>query len=273
MKTRACAWVAGAMGLAMGLAASAIEISDELRLQIQQDVEAIEKEGPKMGEVMAALREAGGSYVPEIVAPIDVDRYQTMERRRWMTGVYLMDLTYATTFGQRDPAARTGQALYQLLDLLGFPQPEMERRYREALEQIDQPGGDERLRELAQGTDEDPSWKEMLRSSAGVDLVADGLYGFLIEGLHLTSELCVLSDYDPAFLMYVGYMRESCEAYKRLLYRLGDSAEFATSIDHHKRLNFLTSILIILGEMPEVGRDQLDALRPAIADARREIVQ
>ena len=273
MKMQTVGLALGLMWLASGFPGSAFEVSEELRLSIQRDIDAIGKEGPQMGEVMAALREVGASYLPELVAPIQVDKYQTPERRRMMAGVYLMDLTYAATFDQRDATARYGQSVYELLDLLGFPQPDMERRYREALEQIDMPGGDARLRELAKEPNKDPIWQEMLRTGEGVDLVADELYGFLIEGMYQTSELCVISNYDPSFMMYVAYMRESFQAYKQLLYRLGDSPELATSMDRQDRFNFLASILVILGDLPDIGQAQLDSMRPVIAKARQEIIQ
>ncbi len=270
----------GTFGLALAVAgwmatvaASAFEISEELRLSIQRDIEAIEKDGAQMGEVMAALREVGASYLPELVAPIDVEKYQTPERRRLMTGVYLMDLTYAATFDQRAATARYGEAVYQLLDRLGFPQPDMERRYREALEQIDLPGGDARLRELAKEPGKDPVWQEMLRTGEGVDLVADELYGFLIEGMFQTAELCAISDYDPSFMMYVAYMRDSFQAYKQLLFRLGDNPELATSMDRQDRFNFLATMLVILGDLPDIGPEQLQSIRPVISKARQEIVQ
>jgi hypothetical protein len=226
-----------------------------------------------MGEVMAALREIGASYLPELVAPADINHYQTMGRRRLISGVYLMDLTYAATFDRRDAAAKFGDALYQLLDQLGHPQPELERRYREVLAGIDDPGGDARLQQLVQDMNSDAWWQDKLRTGHGVPLVADSLYGFLIEGLYITTELCFLSDYNPSALIYVGYLRESFKGYMRLLNRLGESPEFATAFEMNDRLNFLASILVILGDLPEVGPAQIDALRPAIAKARREIVR
>jgi hypothetical protein len=264
---------AGWLMLAAVAAAPAMEISDELRLEIQRDIEAVRRETPKMGEVMAALREIGASYMPELVAPVDVDRYQHVVRRRLMAGIYLMDLTYASTFGRKADAARYGQAVHRLLEQVGYPRPDMERRYREALEGIDEPGGDARLEELIREQEQDVSWQEALRTSEGVEFVADNLYGFLIEGLYLTAELCHLSNYDPASMAYVAYIRDGFEAYQKLLYRLGDQPEFATSVEKHDRLNFLASVLVILGDRPEVAPAQLDALRPAIAKARNQIVQ
>ena len=226
-----------------------------------------------MGDVMAALREAGASYLPELVAPLDLEEYQTMPRRRLMTGVYFMDLTYAATFAQRAPAARSGQAACRLLEHIGYPQPDLERRYREALEQIDLPGGDERLDQLLREQNQNRLWQDMLETGEGIDIVVDGLYGFLLEGLYLTCELCVLSDYDPSFLMYVAYMRESFETYKQLLYRIGDNPELAMSVERHDRLNFLTSLLVIFGDLPEIGPAQIDSMRPSITQARQAIVR
>lgn len=263
----------GLMLLGAVAAAPAFEVSEELRLALQSDFAAVEDKTPQMGEVMAALREIGAAYVPELVAPVDVDHYQGMARRRLMSGIYLMDLTYAATFGRSADAARYGQAVYQLLDQVGFPQPEMERRYREALEQIDQPGGDERLRQLAREQEQNKLWQDKLQTGDGVELAADNLYGFLLEGLYLTSELCALANYDAGSMMYVAYLRDSFQAYNQLLRRLGESPEFAASVEKSDRLNFLASILVILGDKPVIAPAQLDALRPVIAKARKQIVQ
>ena len=253
--------------------ASAVEISEALRLAIQGDIETIDKETPQMGEVMAALREVGASYLPELVAPVDVDHYQGVVMRRLMSGIYLMDVTYASTFGRQADAARYGQAVYQLLDQVGFPQPEMERRYREALEQIDQPGGDERLRQLVKEQEQNKLWQDKLQTSDGVELAADNLYGFLLEGLYLTSELCFLSNYDASSMAYVAYLRDSFQAYNKLLNRMGESQEFASWVEASDRMNFLASIFVILGDKPVIVPAQLDALRPAIEKARNKIVK
>ena len=273
MKSKAFGMAMGWMLMGAAVAASAVEVSEALRQAIQADLAAIEKETPQMGEVMAALREIGASYVPELVAPVDVDRYQAMGARRTMTGTYLMDLTYASTFGRSADAARYGEAAYQLLERVGYPQPEMERRYREALERIDEPGGDERLRQLVKEQEQSQLWRDKLQTSEGVEFVADNLYGFLLEGLHLTSELCFLSNYDPASMAYVAYLRDSFEAYNQLLRRLGESREFADWVEANDRMNFLASIFVILGDKPEIAPAQLDALRPAIEKARKRVVR
>ena len=272
MRSRTFGLALGWLLLGAVVTASAVEISEELRLAIQGDIEAIEKDSPQMGEVMAALREVGASYLPELVAPVDVDHYQGLVMRRIMTGVYLMDLTYASTFGRQADAARFGEATYRLLDQVGYPQPEIERRYREALEQVDQPGGDEKLQQLLQEQAQNKLWQDKLQTSEGVEFVADNVYGFLIEGLYLTSELCFLSNYEPSSMAYVAYLRDSFQAYNRLLNRMGENQEFAAWMEGHDRMNFLASIFVILGDKPAIAPAQLDALRPAIEKARNHIV-
>ena len=273
MKTRAIGMVVGLALWGTVAAATAVEISESLRLAIQSEVAAIEKETPQMGEVMAALREIGAAYLPELVAPVDVDRYQGIVMRRIMTGIYLMDLTYASTFGRQADAARYGEAVYQLLEQVGYPQPEMERRYREALDQIDLPGGDERLRQLVKKQEQNQVWQDKLQTSEGVELAADNLYGFLLEGLYLTTELCFLSNYDESSMMYIAYLRDSFQAYNRLLTLMGNSPEFAAWVEGNDRMNFLASIFVILGDQPVIAPAQLDALRPAIEKARNKIVK
>lgn len=257
----------------MAVSAPALEISDDLQLRVQKDIERVEQEGPEMGSLMAAMREAGATYLPELVAPLDVDRYQTQERQRMMTGVYLMDLTYASTFYQQQPAAQCGQAVARLLGELGFPQPDMERRYREALEQIDQPGGEERLKALLDAQAEDKAWQEMLRNGEGAAMVVGGCYGLLIEALYLTCETCALSGYNPAFVQYVGDMRESFGIFKQVLFDFDETPEFATLIERDERVAFITTLIGLLTDIPQVGVEQIKKLRPIVARARMDIVQ
>ena len=263
-----------AIGILSGvLSAGALEVSDDLRLRVQKDIQLIEQEGPRMGDLMAGIREAGASYLPELPAPIDPDRYQALERQRMIIGVYLMDLTYAATFYQQQPAARYGQAIARLLEKVGFPQPDMERQYREALEQIDLPGGEARLQALLDAEQEDTSWQEMLRNGDGAALVIGGLYGMLIEALYLTCETCVLSDYDPVYIRYVADMRDSFRIFQKVLFDFDDTPELAQLIERDERVTFVTTLVALLNDIPTLGAEQIRQLRPVIAKARADIVQ
>ncbi len=264
------------LGLSLLLAAvplSATVIPDDLREQVLQKIDRIEKDGPNMAEMMAALREAGASYLPELVAPIDVDKYQDMERRRMILGVYLLDMTYAGVFHQTGPAARYGQAVFQLLSELGFPMPEREREYREALDRLDEPGGEEQMRDLFNEQMNDTAWQEMLDTEDGLDLVVNALYGFLVEGMYLAAELGILSHYDARFLGHVSEMRVSFRALGDVLDLFKDDPRLSPRLRADDRLRFIASLLQLFGDTPIITPELLDNLRPMIREARDGIVR
>ncbi|MDD2237213.1 MAG: hypothetical protein PHP44_09460 [Kiritimatiellae bacterium] len=273
MRNKWCGILAGIGTITLALSATALEVSDELRLRVEKDIKLVEQEGPQMGDLMAGMREAGASYLPELTAPCDATRYQAQERRRMMVGVYLMDLTYAATFYQQQDAAHYGQAIATLLEQLGFPQPDMERDYREALDQIDLPGGEARLQALLEAEQQDTAWQEMLRNGDGAALVVGGLYGMLIEALYLTCETCVLSDYNPTFIRFVSDMRDSFRIFNRVLLDFDDAPEFAELIDRDERITFVTTLVSLLNDIPSLGAEQIRQLRPIIAKARADIVE
>jgi hypothetical protein len=69
------------------------------------------------------------------------------------------------------------------------------------------------------------------------------------------------------------FLRDSFQAYTRRLARMGGSPEFAGWVEAHDRMNFLASVFVILGDKPEIAPAQLDALRPAIVQARDKFVR
>jgi len=253
--------------------AQAVEISDALRTRTEKAITRIETEGPELGFIMAALREANASYMPEIVAPIDVTKYQDPEAQRLIIGVYQMDLTYAATFDQRQATAQYGQAIYELFDKLGFPNPELAKQYREALQNIDLPGGEERLRELIKKQDANEDWKSMLRSGDGLDLVVDGLFAYIIEGVYLTCEMATLSDYDPTFLKCVSDLKGSFILFQELLAEYDDDPDFAAVTAASKRGLAIQEILTQFGDAAEITPVGVKKLRPLVAAIRKGIVQ
>ena len=263
----------GATLLGLALSSSAFELSDELQQKVCAEIDLIWKEGPKMGDTMFMMREAGGAYLPEIVESANADKYQSMEKRRIMVGIYWMDLTYASTFHQAEPAAQYGQAICQFLENLGYPWPEMERRYREALEQIDQPGGEEELWELFREQNEDAQWQEMVKDGAGLEMVIDGLYGYLLEGLYLATEIAVQSNYEPNYMRFVGDTKNAFQSYERLLALVENEPELAALIQQKERAQFITVLLNIINAMPDMGEDQVNAIRAFSRKYRNDVMK
>ena len=259
--------------LGFALSSSAFEISDELQQKVQAEIDLLWKEGPKMGDTMFLMREAGGAYLPEIVVPTDVDKYQSMEKRRILVGMYWMDMTYAATFHQAEPTVQFGQAICKLLESLGYPWPEMERRYREALEQIDQPGGEDELWALFREQGEDSEWQEMVKEGNGLEIVVDGLYGYLLEGLYIATEIAVQSNYEPNYMRFVGDTKNAFQSFDRLLALFTDEPELAAMVQQKERAQFITVLLNIINAMPEMGEDQVNAIRAFSRKYRNDVIQ
>lgn len=263
----------GLLFCAASSSASGPDISDQLREQVLRKIDLVEKDGPNMAEMMTALREAGASYLPELVAPIDVAGYQDMERRRMILGVYLMDMTYAGTFHQSEPTALYGQAVFELMNELGFPQPERERQYREALDRLDEPDGEQRMRALFVEQMNDTTWQSMLDNVEGLDLVVDGLYAFLIEGMYLAGELAALSGYDSRFMSQANELRGSFRAFNDVLQLFEDNSPLAERVEKDERVQFIADLFQLFGETPMITPELLDSLRPVIAMERGAILR
>ena len=67
--------------------------------------------------------------------------------------------------------------------------------------------------------------------------------------------------------------RVSAAGVKRVGLLVGDNPELATTMDRQDRFNFLATMLVILGDLPDIGPEQLQSIRPVITKARQEIVQ
>ena len=259
---------AASAAAASAAAASAAALPDSLARQF----EAFRENAPKMDEIAFYARESGGAYLPEIVAPADPDRYQSPEKQRLMAGVYWMDLAYAAAFRQPDPAARFADSLLRLLESLGHPRPDLARRLRESLSGVDPPGGDDAFHSLVREIESDPIWNELLATPEGVEIAADALCGYLLEALHVAVENAVLSDFRPDYLRFVADVRNAFLPFRDLLSAIRDDPDLASLPLSAERLALVASILETVGDLPDVGPDQILALRPVVAAARSRIV-
>lgn len=244
-------------------------VSDELKMRVEQDLESIEGDG--LMPIMHNLRESGASYLPEITAPTDVDGYQDPKKQMAMIGVYLTNMAYAAAFEQPRQGAEYGQGMFRLLEALGFPWPEMERRFLEVLENVNEPGGEERVLDLLAEMDADTQWQELLDTDAGMAMVVSAFYGSLVECIYLSVEIAVLSGYPPAFLQFVNNEYQGLLVVYDLLILLDDQQELSDLLDTDARMAFIVNLIDVVGNAG-IGPDQVDALRPMITRERNTLV-
>lgn len=245
-------------------------VPEELRRQVLENLVAIEDEG--LMSIMLRLRESGASYIPEITTPVDVDKYQDPEKQRVMVGVTLTNMAYAAAFNQPKQAAEYAQAVFRLLDTLGFPWPEMERRFVEAVEKLDEPGGEQRIMDLIKEIDADKEWQEMLGTHEGMGFMTGVFYGSVVEGIFLAVEIAVLSGYDPAFLQFVRDEYTALLAIQNMLLLFEGEPEPAGVVNKDERMGFIAGLIDVVGDVTQIGREQVDALRPVITKERNAMV-
>lgn len=269
-------------GICIGIACAAIfgagrvygetVISEEFRKEIEKTIDKVETEGPRAVQLISDLKAAGASYIPEILAPVVPEKYQEETRQRLIAGIYLMDTQYAIVFGKNKESLEYGLALYSLIDKLGFPVPELEKQFREALAHIDDPDAEERLNNLGKSIDQDTSWKEMLSSPKGMQLIVEGLYAWMLEGVYITSELAAQSNYNPAFLKVLNDHRSYLSTYMTLLDQFIDKPELASVLRTEERINTIKTLLALLSGPNPIGKDEVEEIRKVAGQARNQIV-
>ena len=268
-----CVWMACAAIFCAGRAHGEMVISEEFRKEIEKTVDKVENEGPKAIQLVSDLKAAGASYMPEILAPVAPERYQGEARQRLITGVYLMDLQYAVVFEKSKEIAEYGLAVYSLIDKLGFPVPKVEQLLREALAHVDDPDAEQRFGALAKALDEDASWKEMLSSPKGMQLIVEGLYAWMLEGVYITSELAAQSNYNPAFLKTLNDHKSYLKTYMVLLDQFIDKPELASVLRTEERIHTIKTLSALLSGPNPVGRNEVEEIRTIAGQARNQIVK
>ncbi len=259
--------------LGLALTATAFEISDERRTKVITEIDQVFQQGPKIADAMALMNKADEAFLPDILVPVDIAKYPSMESSRILVGMYWMDMIYSAAFRQVEPTLQFGQAIIQLLAYLGLPWPEMERRHLEALDQRVQPGGEEEFWKSFREQDVNVKWQDMVKERAGLELLVDGLYGYLLEGIYLATEIAAQSNYDPAYVHYFSETKIALQAYGRLLALFADEPVLAAMFQQKERAQFIAVLLNIIDSMPEHGEDHVNAISAFVRKYRNDVIR
>ena len=267
-----CLWIACAAIICTARAYAETAISKDLREQIEKILDRVEIDGPESAQLVSDLKAGKASYMPELMAPVAPEKYQQEARQRVMTGIYLMDFTYAAVFDQAKDSAEYARAIYSLADKLGFPVPKIEKQIRDTIAHIDDADADKRLEELAKAIDEDDSWKSMISSPRGVILMSDLLYGWMLEGIYIASELAAQSNYRPDFVKVLNDHKYYLKSYKELLDQFLDKPELASVVRTQEHLDTIKALSGPLSSAGPMSRGQVEEIRKIAANARNQIV-
>lgn len=231
--------------------------------------EKVEKEFeypiPTSFEVTELLQDAGAAFVWNITNPTsNVDKYETQRDKALNLGVYGADLSYACTYNSQEETMEMLKASKTLIDGLEIPSvfdDQMVARVEENL------GNKDSLILIVTKSFYN-TYREL--NKAGQDkmsfLVVAGSW---IEGIYITCQLAISSDYDPRMLNIVAEQKKS--AIKL--------AEFASTYANDPDIESIRPLLefmkiIYEGIDPATGitKGQLDDINSNVEITRNEII-
>jgi hypothetical protein len=266
-------WILCAALFCTGYAYGKTAISEDFRKKIEDTLERVEKDGPEAAQLVIDLKAGGASYMPELLAPVAPEKYQQEEKQRLITGIYLMDLTYAAVFDKNKDTAEYALAIYSLADKLGFPVPKMEKQIRETIAHIDAPDAQKRIEALTEAIEEDDSWKNMISSPKGIQFMSELLYGWMLEGIYISSELAAQANYRPNYLKVLSDHKSYVKTYMELLDQFIGMPELASTMRTEERLNTIKTLSGLLSGPDLLTKGQVEEIRKVAGEARSRIVK
>jgi len=185
-----------------------------------------------MMSVSMRLKEAGGSYQQALTYP-QGSELDDPEARRVLIGVRQFDTLYAAAFGKKQEVARFIKAMDEQvlkLNLKGrmdvasvFP-PELNWMAREP-DKVN-------FNEIVDAYADNLSRIEVKADNpVELDVIADSLYGFVVEGLYVTGQSILQAGGDPQMLRVVNGMSPSLEILATLYEKISNNPEFTAILD------------------------------------------
>lgn len=274
-----CKTVSAVLGVlfcwtALGLCAfaAAKPVPEGIQKKAQAALAKLEKECPEEHVFLDRLRKAGASYFPELTAPTEkAPSYTDPEIQRMMVGVYLVDMSYAMVFGKYRECLKAGEAIDGLLTKLGYNDPYISAHYRKAVQGLDGPHVRKLFKELDKAIE--TTLPRMIKTHDGLDLPVDAAYGWLIEGIYLAAETVAQKNYDPKFLVLLNEQRKSIRVVIEILDVFKHDPELAALVERNERLPLLEQMAKRMKDPKKMGKDDVEAIRTAVAKARKEIVR
>ncbi len=268
-----CIGMACATILCAGRVLGETALGEEFQKKIESIVNRMETDAPKSIQIADEIKTAGASYMPELMAPINPDKYQAEGKQRLLAGVYLVDMEYAIIFEKKKEISEYGLALFSLLDKLGFPVPKLELQLRDVLTHLDDPDVEERFAAMAKSLEEDSSWKEMIATESGVRLIVEGLYGWMVEGIYISTEIAAQCNFGPAFLNPLNAQKSYLKTYMELLDQFVDKPELASTLRSPERIDVIKAVSALLSSPNAIGKEEVEGVRKIIGQARNQILR
>jgi len=215
------------------LAAVPAQAQDQTLERVSVDVIKIatQEQLTDMMSVSMRLKEAGASYQKALTYPeIKLDDSEAM---RVFIGVRQFDALYAAAFGKKKDVAAFLKAqndqVMQLnlkgrVDVAAVFPPELNWMLRE-------PDKVNFKDIVAAYADNLSRYEKLGEEPAGLDVIGDALFGFVVEGLYVTGQSILQAGSDPQMLRVINGMSPSLNALSRLYEAMTHDKQYAAFCD------------------------------------------
>lgn len=221
---------------------------------------------PTSFQITELLQEAGAAFVLAITNPVEnVDKYETQRSKALNLGIYGADLSYASTYNKKDETRKLLQASKELIDGLEvsnvFSQS-MADRIEENIENKDSL--------IAIITQSFYDTHEQLNQNGQDRMALLVVAGSWIEGLYISSNLAVSSNYDKKIMNIVGNQKIAAKKLAELCEKYKDDSDVKSILPLIRFMNLIYDGVI---EGAGITEGQLGDILENVESTRSEIVQ
>lgn len=176
---------------------------------------------PTSFEVTTMLQDADAAYVLNVTNPVEnVDKYETQRAKALNLGIYGADLSYASTYNMHEETLAFLEASKKLIDGLDVPgifNEEMVARVQENMDNQDSL--------ILIITESFYNTYEQLNQTGQEKLSFLVITASWIEGLYITTQLAVSSDYDERLMAIVAEQKTAASILADLAAKYPDDAD------------------------------------------------
>lgn len=220
---------------------------------------------PTSYEVTKKLQKANASYVFNITNdPDNVSKYATDWQKAMNLGIYGADLSYSSTYNKQEETNKFLQASRTLIEDLNISNaftPEMADEIEKNLE-----NKDAIILIVTQSFKDTYTYLNRNGEEKTSLLV---IAGSVIEGLHITAQLIISSDYDETLLEVMANQKTQVKTLVELMDAHADDENVLRVLP---ALRYIDLFFDQLGEDTKISRGQFDDIYNSISDMRSKII-
>lgn len=242
------------------------EQAAEKKQELEEFVETqFEYPIPTSFEVTKMLQDANASYVAEITNdPSNVEKYVSEWQKALNLGVYGADLSYSSTFDKQQETVAFLNASRKLIDDLNISTAynrELADRIEKNLENKDSL--------ILIVTESFRDTYNYLNQSGEEKTSLLVVAGSVIEGLHITSQLIVSSNYDEGLMNVLANQKDQVSKLTELMEKHAEDANVSKVLPFLRYVNLFYEQL---GEDGDISKGQFEDVSSSISDMRSQIV-